>query len=292
MSYGRFGHLNLSGESNSPMPSPAILRYLPRDAQLSSGLTFLDHFTSFDGSVASNVGRYNGDDRRWRSFEDTGCSLAQLATARQGVIRATTSTTDNHEVIMQAGGTASVNARLSSAAGQKEIVLREYSLAVGSVADSVAGVFVGLAEEGLAVTDGLLADGGTFQDKDFLGFWRAEGDGDQIDIVYRVAGGSTVTLLADALATANNSPITALTAATFVKLGFAYLPDHQEGGRILFFVNGQQLLTSLQLTNGAFAATFPNGEEMVDTFVIKNAAGASATADLDFAFGFQEILAT
>lgn len=281
---------SLSGQTNSPFPSPAIFKDLPRNAAWNEGLEFVDHFMSFDGTVATNVGRWRSDRLNWRTFEDTGATLLQVA-GRTGVIRATTSTTDNHEVIAQAAGPAGTNARISHTSGQREVVLREYSVAFGSIADTVAGVFVGLAEAGLAVTDGLLADAGTFQDKSYIGFHRLEGDGDQIDIVYSVAGGSRVTLLADVLSADPLSPITALTAGTFVKLGFAYLPNHQEGGRIQFFVNGVKLNVELVQTNNAFGATFPNAINLIDTFVIKNAAGAAATIDLDFVAGYQEIIA-
>lgn len=291
MGKGFIGNVALPGQSNSPLPSPALWgRVKPNLLEFNDGQIFFDTFKNFDGSVASNVGRYTSNGG-WRSFEDTGGTILNIATNHRGVIRFTTPATDNLECNLVAGSPTSVMYRISDGAGERDVVIYEARIAVGSIADTVAGVFVGLTEEGTAVTDGIITDAGALADKDLIGFWRLEGDGDQIDVVHKKAGQTAVTVLADALATANNSPITALTAGEFVKLGFVYDFKHPDGPRIEYFVNGQKLNTALSLANGVFAATFPDAEELTPAFCIKNAAAAAATLDVDWVGGYQELLA-
>ena len=270
---------SLPGQAGGSGPSPALWGAVTPNMHPHDYIK--DDFRCFDGLVASNVGRYASEGGAYRSYEDTGCSIAALATNHRGVIRVTTSGTDNHEATLQAGNATGVCARFTDTAGSREKVLFETRVAFTSVANTILGVFVGLAEETRAVADGVITDAGALADIDLIGFFRAEGDGDDLDIVLQKSGGGLITVLANALASDALSPISALTAGEFVKLGFRYNYHHQDGPRIEFFVNGVKLQTVYELTNGAFVATFPDGEELAPIWSCKNAVAGASSFDID-----------
>ena len=70
-----------------------------------NGFFIVEDFRSFGLStaVAANVGRYGGA-TQYKSYEDTGDAIAQVATNFQGEVTFTTAATDNNESWLQAGG--------------------------------------------------------------------------------------------------------------------------------------------------------------------------------------------
>lgn len=133
----------------------------------------------------------------------------------------------------------------------------EARVKTSTITDSKNGLFVGLGEEGLAVTVGVIAAAGTLTDKDLVGFWRLEGDGDKFDVVYKTAGGNgTIVLEADAVT---------LVADTYVNVGIKC------NGTTVYFYANNTLIDSVALD----AADFPNGEELC-VYIASTAAATEA----------------
>lgn len=255
-----------------------------RSGDPSAGIFLMEDFLGFNGKVTSNVGHYTGQAGGYYSYEDSAQSILQLATERGGVIRLLTTTTDNLENSLQFGGATSVLGSLSDAAGARLLTIFEARIRTSVVLDSKAGLFIGLAQEGVAVNSFMADTGSVLADKDLIGFWRDEADGDQMDTVYQKTSGGVVELEADALDTA-------LVAAAWTKLGLVYDPHHPDGARVSFFQNGLKLGTELELTAGdpdTFPATFPDGEELSPVFAIKNATNVAHSLDIDWWAFYQQ----
>lgn len=250
-----------------------------RDGDLSAGRYMVDDFNGFGGTVTTNVGTYSSGGNSYISYEDSGGSIAQLASERDGVIRFTTDNTDNDENWLMAGGIASVHALVSDTAADLARMWFECRVRFGSVADSNSGYFIGLGEEGLAAAD-TIADAGTLASKDLIGFHRLEGDGDALDTVYRKAGQNQVTVGTDAKTIA---------ASTWYKLGMVYDPFYSDGPRLFFYVDGVRLTDYVDATT--LLSTFPDGEELAFLIGGKNATTTATTFDLDWWMFAQEGLA-
>lgn len=253
--------------------------------QLEDGVFMYDDF--------ENVPDLSNDAERdkYQSYIDTGntvkgtalISESSVAKRAIGTLSLDTDATDNDECGIGTGGGIGVAVVISDTSGYSSRVCFECRIAFAQVADTKSGVFIGLTEEGLANADGILNDDGTLQSKDFIGFWRDETDGDQIDVVYRKNGQALQTTKADALGSA-------LVADTFVKMGFVYDPTYPTAQRIKFFFDEVELGSYVTGTNIA-AATFPDAEELVFTFMMKNAGAAAASVDLDWwAVGMSGVL--
>ena len=271
------------GDNSGRGPSPGLWGNLFNkfaEFDYAYGDLMAENFLSFGGLVATNVGQYAGHSGSFYSFEDTGGSIKMLATEIGGVVRLLTPATDNKEAWMQAGGLTTVQTKLDDSSGNRNRVRFEARLRMSSIADTVFGWFCGLAEEGSAL-ENFIADAGTLVDKDLIGFFRPEGDGDGIDIVHQKAGGGLITVQADAVVPVVN---------TFVKLGFDFNFLDSDGPSIRYFANGVQV-ARFALTAGdppTFPATFPDAEELAFIAGLKTAAGTASSLDLDWAFLFTD----
>lgn len=127
-----------------------------------------------------------------------------------------------------------------------------------NVTDSKAGVFVGFAEEALNTANSIIAAAGTLADKDLVGFWRLEGDGDKYDIYCNTSGAGGVTAIKADAAT--------IEADTYHKVGM-----HVKGKFITFFYDGEPV--AVYQTDGT---NFPDAEELAFYIAI------TAAADDDF----------
>lgn len=240
----------------------------------SNGYFFYDDYLTFANTtaVATNVGRYASQGGGYLSYEDTGGSITQLASEVGGAIRIATDTTDNDEVWMQPGMATSVMGKVASSSGK--LMIFETRFRVGQVTDSY-NIFLGMSEEGLAAAD-TVTDAGALADKDFLGFWVTEADGDSLKFGYRKAGGALQTI----------ATVGAIAASTWYKVGFVFDPDEPSSRRIkicLDNIESSTYVTGSQIS----ASTFPDGEELNFLAGLKNGAGAIKTLDLDWTGFFQ-----
>lgn len=243
------------------------------------GVFLFDDFCTFGDTyaVASNVGRYASEAGAYRSYEDTGDAVTQLATEVGGVLNITTAGTDNNETWIQPGHLTSVIGKVSSSSPKK--LLFEARVRPTLVTNTL-NWFVGMSEEGLAAAD-TITDAGALASKDLLGFWVLEDDGDALKFGYRKAGQTGVTV---------GTYGTALAAATWVKVGFAMDPSPgvPPSKRISFYVNNTEQ-TSYVAESALDDATFPDGEELNMLFGIKNQTGSARTIGMDWWACYYEI---
>ena len=133
----------------------------------------------------------------------------------------------------------------------------ECRLKASHIANDEAGFFVGLqASQTLSATVPIAA-AGTLADNNFVGFHRLEGDGDQIDAVYKADGVTQVTQLADAISTSNNTTA-ALVADTYIKLGMLFNASTYV---LTWYINGIPLTTPKTVPSAA-GTDFPNDVNM------------------------------
>lgn len=226
-------------------------------------------------AVASNVGRYNCERAHYLSYEDTGDTIAQIETNRNGAVVITSAATDNNESWLQPGDTKSVCGIISTTAGDNKMLAAEFRVKIGVLAET--GFFMGLSEEGLAAADTLVDDTGALASKDMIGFHcPMHATAPVINFVWRKAGQTAVTLI---------STLKTVVADTYYNLGFVYDPTAPDSRKITVYLDNAE-----QTTYGTAAqlalATFPNGEELNVLMGQKVGAAAAKTTTIDsWAFG-------
>lgn len=271
------GDVKYTGRNSDKGLSPALWGRIPLSKMVdpNSGKFVFDDFLTFGGTVATNVGTYASGGGAYLSYEDTGGSIAQLATSVLGEVKLTTDTTDNDEVWMQPGGAASVLGAISNTAGNDCLLIFEARVKLSHITSGNA--FVGLSEEALAAAD-TITDADALADKDLIGFAQLAADLDAFQFVYRKAGQSVVQV---------EDVAHTIVADTYVKLGFVYDPLAPAAKRITIYVNGTDIGVYVTATNIA-AATFPNAEELNALFGVKNGAAAAKALTVDWWAFFQE----
>lgn len=110
----------------------------------------------------------------------------------------------------------------------------EARLKTSTITDTKHGFFFGLGDSTALTATMPIAAAGTIGDMNLVGFHRLEGDGDQIDCIYKANTVTQVTVEADALPTAY-----VLVADTYIKLGMKYYADGDYTFR--YFANGVKL---------------------------------------------------
>jgi len=221
-------------------------------------------------AVSSNVGRYNDGNSQYITYEDNSCTLAQIETNRNGAIVFTTSGTDEDELSMNCGDTKSVNSIISSTAADNKLLAFECRFKIGTLAETA--VFIGLTEEGTAITNALVDSTGAVADKDRIGFHiPSEYSVATCNFVWKKAGQTAVTLI---------SGLKTMVADTYYNMGFVYDPNADASKRLTVYLdNAEQSTygTNTQLT----AATFPDGEELIPHWAIKATSASARTLTLD-----------
>jgi hypothetical protein len=267
--------VSTAGQPSNRAPSPKLWNGLRGQFFSPDGTTRLkmlgNDFIDFGGTVASNVGSYSSSGGRFYSYEDNSCTIAQIATNRDGAVALTTPATDNVEAWLQPGGTASVSSVISTTAGDDKVLAFEARVKFSSIANST-NFFVGLSEEGTAIENTIGDDAVLVATKDFIGFRVNEADGDSLIFMYQKGSQTAQTVLTYG---------TALVADTYYKLGFLFNPDEQDSKKIKIFIDGTEQTTYVTATNLA-AATFPNGEELQPLFGLKNGSAGAKVLTMDW----------
>jgi hypothetical protein len=256
-------------------PHPKIWNKFINHYDGQNGVYHFDHFTNFGGRVTTNVGSHGG----WVSFVDTSSSLATIdtgndANARTGILRLLTDTTDNANVALQAQYGQGTQVQISDTAANKRLVVFEARFRVGQVGNTY-NMFLGLAEEGLAVNDGFFADNAAIADKDYLGFIVTEDAGATLKFGYNLAGQTDVVKIA-ALKT--------LVADTWYSVGFVHDPDEQPSRRLAVYLDGVKQSTYVTDTNIATStgSAFPDGQGLSMLAHLKNQTTSAQDVDIDF----------
>lgn len=232
------------------------------------GYCIADDFLSFGGTVTTNGGTYASFAGGYKSYEDTGNSIAQIV-ASGGVVRITTDTTDNDESWIQSGYSAGTLGAISATAGSDKKMIFEARFRLGQIVTQ--NVFVGLAEEGCAAAD-FVSDAGAIGDKDQIGFQILEGASTTLKFVYKKAGQTAQTVI---------SSLKTVAASTWYKVGFVYDPAAPTSKRIKVYLDNVEQSTYVTGTNIA-AATFPADQQLAFLAGVKNGAAAATALDLDW----------
>ena len=232
------------------------------------GYVLEDDFLNFSDHIsAQNVQGY-------ASYIDTGVTLKQGAADVGGAVEVAGNDADNDEGSITSGGNAGGAFLISDTAGSEKKLWFEARFKKASIADNALAMFVGLSEEGLAAANTLIDDTGALASKDMIGFNTLQADGDALVFSYRKAGQAVQTIALD-------SGSSALTADTYVKVGFIYDPLEVTAKRITLFVNGVEQSTYGTGANIS-AATFPDGEELAFLLATKVGAAAESKLQLDW----------
>lgn len=262
------------GQATGRGPSPALWgnvmsRMLTAPGE--DGVLFYDDFINFNQHITDqNVQTYS-------SYIDTGVTLKQKdvndpSGGEIGVMEVAGNDADNDEGHLATGGDVGGWIVISDTAGDECGVYFECRLKKASVAANALAFFVGLSEAGLCAVETLIDDTGEVASKDLIGFQVLQDDGDGVDFMFRKAGQTKVTVLANT---------TNMVANTYLKLGFRYQPWAVTSKRIAHFVNGAESGTYGTGTQIA-AATFPDAEELGMLLATKVGAAAESTLQMDW----------
>jgi len=276
-------HYNESGRGLSPRLWSLIGSHgaAPDGSQ---GIFLSDDFLSLGQTVAvsSNIACYASAAGQYKTYEDTSTTFAQLATETGGVWRMGLNAADNQEDSICQGGAgtsaaASVLGPINVASSPKPVIF-ETRFRVSSIADDAAAIFFGLMEENGATHNAKVDDTGATIDKDFIGFETVHTNGGttgtnaSLNFVWKKSGATKVTLI---------TGVKTLVAGTFVKCGFAYLPQNPPSKRLVVFIDNVE-----QTTYGTYtqlsASTFPDGEELGFTAIAKTGSATALNVDCDW----------
>ena len=193
-----------------------------------------------------------------------GTTISTLATNRKGAV-VLASTTDNESAMIAWPKGAAVSGPVQFSSGKK--VWMEARVQVNSIADSIAQLYVGFAEEALVAGGSLLLiNEAGLADKDYLGFVREYADGDKLNTNFNTASGGASPV--------SNSNAATLEAATWTKIGI-----YSDGTTVKFYQDGVELSGAFLLS----ATDFPVDQEMAFyAECMCGAAGTDASMTIDW----------
>lgn len=206
-----------------------------------------------------------------------GCSVAQIASEayHPGICRmAIDGNAANDEVAIQLG-----NALDNGPFKFTSDLAFEACIRVSATTAAKWSYFIGLATggtAGAAITDKGFADtsGLRYATQNFVGFQHLSAESTAVDGLYQASGQTGV----DGSVNTDLDTIATLTAATWVKLGFAY---NHFPRKLTWYVDGAEVASIGQAALDA--ATFPDAVFVTPTFVAKDKAGDTAlNLDIDW----------
>jgi hypothetical protein len=211
----------------------------------------------------------------WKAFGSAGGTVVS-ATIEGGGGLTLTETDDNQGIGLQL---IALPFKISRSHGK---FWMEWRLKTNTVSDTEHGFFVGLGDSMTLSATVPIAAAGTLADENIVGFHRLEGDGDQLDTVYKADGVTQVTLQSDVLDT-TNTVAGALAADTYIKLGMVYDPSQDQAGssRLSFYVNNVRLSTSYEMASGS-GTDFPNDVQLAPLFAMLCASNNDAVVTLEW----------
>lgn len=232
-----------------------------RNAEIIEG----GYFRTWDfdnwGNVADSVTLLDG----WAMHIDTGNSVVQVTGVDGGIIRLTTTTTDNNSVdIMENGNVGTV----TITAAQTCMTAIDMRVRFTQVTNTY-NFFKGLTAAGSAADNGFFSDAGATADRACFGFTVLEADGDALEFTYKKAG-QTAQI---------TSGLKAIAGATWYSLGAIYDTTAPASQRVKIFIDNA-VVAYLTETDVA-AATFPSGVSMGMGMSIKNQTNVGKSVDID-----------
>lgn len=247
--------------------SPHIWSDCPLEDILSgriAGVVYEDDFVSFPKTPATTEGNFG----QYAQFSSSGGTIT--AGTGQGGEMVLGEATDNEGVSFR---TLSTPFKISRASKK---LWFEARLKRSTIADTTAGIFVGLMEDAALTATVPITAAGALADQNLVGFLFPEGDGDQAQAVYKANGVTAVTVEDDCLNTA-------MVADTYTKVGMVFepKPDLYSGTKFVltYLQNGRILCTkTIPSTDGD---DFPNDVGLGFVMAILLAASSAFTATID-----------
>lgn len=244
-------------------PSPFIWATFPIDdirRDPSKGVYDFDDFDKFIPVAAGAEASYG----RWRGFASTGGSVIESTTLADtmGVIELSSDGDDEGAGIRQPSQPYVI------APGYGDFRM-EFRVKRSSIDNTKRGLFLGLIESTTLTATSPIAAAGTLADLNFVGFHFLEGDGDQVDCVYKANGVTQVTVQADAIPSGY-----ALAADGWIKLAATF---SKKDNYFRWYVNGCEVASVLVISTAG--TDFPNDVKMGIVAMELNATGTTPGKD-------------
>jgi hypothetical protein len=221
-------------------------------------------FWDFDdwGDTADSVTLKNG----WALHTDTGDSIVQVTNELGGVLRPTTTTTDNSSVDAMEGGNVGQISITSAGASAVAFDCRVRFTQVTNTYNQ----FFGLTASGSAADNGFFSDAGATADRGCIGFQVLEADGDALEFTWKKAG-QTAQI---------TTGLKAIAGATWYRLGFLFDPSESNPAqRLKIFID--DTIVSYVTDTQIAAATFPSAVLLGAGWSIKNQTNVGKSNDID-----------
>lgn len=212
------------------------------------GVTFFDDFMYPPVLVTPTITTQANYGGGWKAFGSSGGTIISDGSRGGGLVL--TESDDN-----EGFGLATIALPFKIIRGDGAFWF-ECRMKTNTITDTEHGFFVGLLDSATLSATVPIAAAGTLADENFVGFHRLEGDGDQLDTVYKADGVTQVSVQTDALAA---TPVSsALVADTYFKIGMKYDPVTFE---FSWYYNNLKL-SSTKTVPSAAGTDFPNDVNM------------------------------
>lgn len=209
----------------------------------------------------------------WKAFGSSGGTIVAATAAYGSGGIALTETDDNEGVHI---ATVSLPYKIDRGQGRQAAEIR---MKTNTIADTKHGFFFGWGDQQTLTAILPITAAGALADENLLGFHRLEGDGDQIDCVYKADGVTAVTVQADAIPTGLT-----LAADTYFKLGLLYEPYGIYGDYYVSFWYNGVLMAKKQVVDGD-GTDMPNDVQMGLVFAMLSASSDDAICTIDWVQG-------
>lgn len=282
--------LNATIPTGTRLHTPELWNNSQYENYLSSLLGGRNHFTDFllfPRANALSTADIDVACGQWNVFADraagpAGANVSGVSTVTTGAISigALGTPADNDACTMMLGTTSGY--MFSQTAANARRLYMEFRFRVNTIANDIAGFFLGLAGPATyGATAGLLAANAddVADSVSCFGLLRPANDGDAWDLIYQDASQTSPTVvLADAIV-----PV----ADTWYKFGFLFDPDADTASRIKFWIDGSRSSTVVSATSMA-AAAFPLDVALCPTIAYKSGSTTTAAMQVDWIHALQD----
>lgn len=263
-------------------PSPAIFANFANDIwkDWNEGIRVAHDFTSFNGTVAANVGTYASDGGGIKTFESTSSNLRGKNSINSvaypgGIICASADATADHVVSSEFGDGQNLAPFLPKVNSGSRI---GFECRVLFEQLTTQDAFFGLTVPGKATSTGIFNQD-ALQAISLMGFWVLAGTPTIVNCGYGLSSAALTTI---------SGTLQTLAQYTWYKLGFLLTPA-PAANLLQIFVNGAEQ-ASFRQANVASDANFPTGIAFTPNLTAKTAhAGTPAMAvDYDWVVCYQD----
>lgn len=217
-----------------------------------------DDFATFPVTWGTTEGNWS----RYKTFGSSGAAGADGDTVG-GVLKMTEATDDEGMTLATTG----LPFQIINTGGMLGFEAR---IACSTINNAAGGMFVGLADQiTYSVGEPITTGGVILTTGNYVGWYRVEADGDQLDAIAQEDSETLVTVKADAHT---------LVADTYVKVGFLFEPVKK---LVTYFVNGVPLSATKAVSDTAGSA-FPNDVRLGMVFGFTSGATTPSVWSMDW----------